>query len=356
MEIKKLKQYILDNKKIEYILTELGCHHIHYHTSTGSDNYYQCANVDGDNLTAIVVYENSSLYCINHTRNISDKEDTDLLDLVMFIKQLRLFDAIKYLCDILGLEYYEDEDDNIPESIKITQMLIELNSGTYIDDEKSALKPIDEKILSYYKPYCNEMFYEDNIDYETQKAFEIGYDAETNCITIPIRDEIGTLVGVKGRYFDKTLTSNKYIYLERCAKSKMLYGLFMSYSYIKRYGFVYVGESEKFCMQLWSMGVYNCVSTSGSKITKHQINKLASLGVKLIFCYDKDIEIDELEKIANKFPYGIEVFFMFDKDSILNEKESPSDNKEKWLQLQNNIYTIKDVKKLCSNTNCSMAV
>jgi DNA primase len=39
---------------------------------------------------------------------------------------------------------------------------------------------------------------------------------------------------------------------------------------------------------------------------------------------------------------GISVYAIIDRDNILDEKESPSDNPEKWAYLvKNNIYKIK---------------
>lgn len=64
--------------------------------------------------------------------------------------------------------------------------------------------------------------------------FEIGYDDVSNRITIPVRDEMGTLVGVKGRLFLKQeeMTEEeqrvKYIYLECCNRARLLYGLYLS--------------------------------------------------------------------------------------------------------------------------------
>lgn len=89
--------------------------------------------------------------------------------------------------------------------------------------------------MSYYQPFVNDLFYEDHITYTTQKDFEIGFDPETNRYTIPIRSEIGDLVGVKGRYFYREVPSNenKYVYLEPCSKSKILYGLYKTMPYIK---------------------------------------------------------------------------------------------------------------------------
>jgi DNA primase len=332
MDIKRLKQYIFANEKIEYILHQIGCKNIARH-----DNYYTCSNYDGDNTKAICQYFDSEyLNCINYTRDIRYNKQSDnqtsIIDLVCYNKQFNLFQCIKYLCDILGLDYYamENEDD-VPESLKMLQMLYDMKSGDYVE-ENTKLKPISENVLSYYKPYVNDMFANDNISYATQKYFEIGYDDETNHITIPIRDELGNLVGVKGRVFEYGDIENKYIYLEKCARSKILYGLDKSLKHIKEKGYCYIGESEKFCLQLFNMGYYNCVSTGGKKISRIQKNKLMSLGVDLIFCFDKDVTKEEIESITYDFE-GVNVYMMNDNKNILSEKESPSDNQESWKLL-----------------------
>ena len=143
--------------------------------------------------------------------------------------------------------------------------------------------------LSYYKPLVNDLFAEDHIDYNTQKIFEIGFDEESNRYTIPIRSELGDLVGVKGRYFERQVPSaqNKYIYLEPCARSKIIYGLNKTMGYIKSSGKVYVGESEKFTQQLWSYGDRNGGGTGGKELSQYQIDILVRLGADIIFCFDK---------------------------------------------------------------------
>jgi DNA primase len=338
MDIRRLKQYIYSNDKTEYILSQIGCKSIVKH-----DNYYTCSNFDGDNTKAICQYFDSEyLNCENHTRDIrynkNLKNPTSIIDLVCFNKQINLFQCIKYLCDILGIDYYESEnEDDIPESLKMLQMLYDMKTGEYVE-ENYKLKPISDKILTYYKHYVNDMFAKDNISYEIQKYFEIGYDDETNHITIPIRDELGNLVGVKGRIFEYGHVDNKYIYLEKCARSKILFGLDKSLKHIKEKGIVYIGESEKFVMQLWNMGYYNAVSTGGKKISRIQKNKLVSLGVDLAFCFDKDVLKDEIETLSQDFQ-GVNVFMMIDNENILNEKESPSDNYEKWIKLLDSSIT-----------------
>ena len=76
MDIISLKKYILDNNYIQLILESLNCHHIKH-----KNGFYQCANPDGDNVTAICVYENEYLYTINYTRNLPAKNrNSDLID------------------------------------------------------------------------------------------------------------------------------------------------------------------------------------------------------------------------------------------------------------------------------------
>lgn len=337
MDIKQLKIYICENNKIIDILQEIGCHSIKYHSS----GYWTCGNYDGDNKQAITIYNNESLNCINYTRDLDTP--SDLISLICYNQQCSFFEGLKFITNFLGISYYHDFEEDIPESLRITKLLYEMQQGN-LDIEDKPLKPISEKILTYYELYVNDLFYIDGIDYETQQIFEIGYDQETNRITIPIRDEIGNLVGIKGRLFKKILLENelKYMYLEPCGRSKVLYGLYKTYSYIKQKGIVYVGESEKFVLQLWSRGIYNSVGIGGKKISFQQIEKLTRLGVDLIFAYDKDVTKKEIEDIADRFIDGVNIYYLFDDKNILPEKASPSDKPECWKRLSNEcLYKIK---------------
>lgn len=341
MDIKELKTYIYNNRYVEQILESIGCHHIKYHTS---NRYWTCANADGDNNGAIVIYDNEYLLCTNYTRQmINGTRKTDIIDLVCYTKKLSFPDGLKFICEEIGISYYHDFEDDIPESFKVLKLIEEMGMGSTVNNDKP-LKPIDEHILSYYKPYVNDLFSNDGIDYDTQKIFEVGYDEESNRYTIPIRSELGDLVGVKGRYFERDVPagSMKYIYIEPCARSKILYGLNKTIDYIKSKGCVYVLESEKAVMQLWGYGYRNSVSTGGKELAQYQIDMLVRLGSTIIFCFDKDVTKDELENLANRFPDGVPLFYMYDEDNILNEHESPSDSSIKWqYMVKNNIYKLR---------------
>ena len=332
MDIEILKEHILENNFIPTILEELGCHHIRK-----KDGYFQCANPDGDNVTAVCVYENTNLTTINYTRDISNGKNihTDLISLVEFYKNETFPYAVKWICDVLDIDYYSNLDEDLPKSLQLTKMLVEMQSVDTDTETEKPLKPIPEKILSYFEPYVNDMFCEDGVGYDTQVEFEIGYDEFTNRITIPIRDDLGNLVGVKARYFYRQVPEDeqKFIYIEKCARSQILYGLYKTINFIKKAQRVFVVEAEKGVQQLYDKGYFEAVATGGSKISKNQIDKLTRLCVPIIFVFDKDITKEELDNIASRFIDGTEVYALIDTIGILNEKESPTDDISKFEQL-----------------------
>ena len=332
MDIEILKEHILENNFIPTILEELGCHHIRK-----KDGYFQCANPDGDNTTAVCVYENTNLTTINYTRDISNGKNihTDLISLVEFYKNESFPYAVKWICDVLDIDYYSNLDEDLPTSLQLTKMLVEMQSVDTDTETEKPLKPIPEKILSYFEPYVNDMFCEDGVGYDTQVEFEIGYDEFTNRITIPIRDDLGNLVGVKARYFYRQVPEDeqKFMYIEKCARSQILYGLYKTINFIKKAQRVFVVEAEKGVQQLYDKGYFEAVATGGSKISKSQIDKLTRLCVPIIFVFDKDITKEDLDDIASRFIDGTEVYALIDTIGILNEKESPTDDISKFEQL-----------------------
>lgn len=339
MNSKEIKDYVIDNDKIEYVLSELGCHNIRLH----GGKYFSCGFPDGDNSKAITVYTDT-LRVNAYTRDIVDAYgSSDIISLVCFIKQIYFTKALKWICEILGLDYYKEEVEDLPESLKITKLLVEMADELTSSEEVEYLKPVPETVLKTYYPYLSKLFKDDNVGYETQLEFEIMYDLASNRVVIPIRDELGTLVGVKGRTLDNNPDIDKYIYLEPCAKTKILYGLYKTLSYIKEAGFVIVVESEKSVMKLWGAGIKNVVAIGGHDLSKTQIEKITMLGImEVVLCYDQDVgrlengKLDKkvYKKEAQKFIEQLKVSAMVDLDgTILNTKESPADDMDKFTLL-----------------------
>ena len=336
MDIRDLKEEILNRDLLTDILSEIGCHHIQ-----DRGEYIQCGNKDGDNPRSIAVYKNEYISCINYTRQITKNGRTaDIFDLIAYVEDCSFAESIKFVCNVAGIDFYGERED-LPESLQILRMLKDMCINDE-DEDCGSVKPISEKILSYYLTCGNKMFEDDNISLEIQKEFEVGYDPQSNYITIPIRDSLGALVGIKGRYFGKPdELHSKYTYIERCNKGKIIYGYWQNKDYIKNNQYIYIVESEKAVQQLATMGMRSCVSTGGKTISKYQVEEIIRTGCTPIFAFDKDVDEEELESIASMFMDGITVYAIIDKENILDEKESPSDKPEKWNHLvKNNIYQI----------------
>ena len=339
MDLQALREYIVENDMVPHLLESMKCHHVKRHT-----DYFSCANPDGDNLASVNVYI-PSLSVVNYTRDLdSASKYHDIFTLVQFYNSCGFFEAVQFVCNCLGLSVYHDFDEDLPDSLIITREILKMVEEESQADVERPLRPIPEKILSYYIPCVNDIFKNDGISYNVQKTFEIGYDTYSNRITIPIRNYNGDLIGVKGRYFGNIPEGTdiqKYIYLEPCNKSQVLFGLDKTYNKIEAKHFAFVGESEKFVMQLWSYGDQNAVATGGKTISKQQIEMLSRICDRVILCLDKDVEVAELKKIADKFLGYTMVYTVVDEAGVLGKHESPSDDKEKWRILQKCLKRLK---------------
>lgn len=340
----ELKERIISDEKIVDILESLEMHHI----NPNNDKYITCGMPDGNRTKSTVVYKDN-LRVDAYTRNIIDSYgNSDIISLVSFVRETYFTESVKWICDVCGYDYYGKD---IKRS-KLAAWLRDMSKISKDDEEDEKLEPINENILTYFGRYVNDLFYEDGINYSTQQEFELGYDLMHHMVTIPIRDELNFLVGVKGRLYKEKIESweSKYFYLQSCAKSKILYGLNKTKPYIKEKNEVIVVESEKAVMQLWSMGIKNAVAISGHKLSKTQAQKLTYLNVPIVLAFDQGAEIGKDNEIDptyypnefNKFLENQEVYCIYDKSrKILNEKESPSDNPDKWVKLYDNKFKVR---------------
>ena len=343
MQIETLKEKILEENRVELILEDVGFGSISNH----NNSYISCSNIDGNNKNAIVLYLNENLTTINYTRNIlppGQSRSTDLIDLIMWAKNFNFIECIKYICSICGFNYYSYEEE-IPESLQILRLLNQMNKeSTSEEEDNTPLKPLNPKILSYYLPYQNKMWEDDGISLQTQKEFSVMYDPQSNRIILPLFDPLGTLVGIKGRLMKKELDpgEQKYLYMQNnFNKSKFLFGLNKTIDMITRQGYCPIFEGEKSTMIAYEHGV-GSVAVCGSKISKCQANMLTRLNVPLIICFDKDKTEEEVKKEAEVFMEQVPVSYMLDKDGLLEDKQSPADDWNKWLHLiNNNVYKIK---------------
>ena len=332
MDAQTIKEYIFSNNKIEIVLENLGMHHIQWHNR---NEYITCGMPDGDNPSSTVVYCDNSFFMVKaYTRDIVDPYGiSDIISLVSFINKTIFTQSINWLCELFGLDYYVESisDDPTLGYFKTFDLLMKPKASLEVQ-----LKPIPEETLKAYLPWDNTIFYEDHINWETQAEFELGLDVFSHRITIPIRDEMGRLVGVKGRRaWDVVDEWNpKYIYLHQCAKSRICYGLYKTLPYIREKNEIIVCESEKGVMQLWSYGYRNCVAVGGHSISQQQQDLIIQSGAAtIIIAFDKDVDEKTVRKEVENLSLYRRVEYILDFNNILEEKESPMDNPNKWIDL-----------------------
>jgi len=247
--------------------------------------------------------------------------------------------ALYYICEVCGYSYYSDYKP-VKEEVDPCLAFLDLIEPKSEHHDEVPLRKIDEQVLNMYLPIPNQWFLDEGISVDVQRLFEVGYSINDNCITIPIRDELGSLVGVKGRTTldHKALKTSKYWYLIPTPKSQILYGLDKTYDHIKDSGRVIVFEAEKSVQKAWSCGIKNSVSIGGHELSETQILKLERMGVEVVLAFDNNITSQEIKEEAAKFVVrdSVRCLFAHKNKGIMGEKDAPIDlGAEFFMKLMN---------------------
>lgn len=338
MTIQELKEYIYKEGKIEFILESIGCHSIKYHQNK---KYYSCANIpnqdgDGDNKTAINVYNDENLGCINYTRNIG--KPADLITLVGYNMNLSFVESVKYLHKLLGLKYQynsrqesKDKTDKI-DPLEIFKKVKRKRNKVNIND----IEIYDSSIIEEYEPVLHiDWVREDGITEFTRKKFNIGYSHKHKRIVIPVRywaGEEDDYIGIIGRTTVKSydlLDIPKYYPLKAYQKSLNLYGLQENWKTIQEKRYCCVYESEKVVLKRHSRLDGTGVAVGSHNLSDEQVKILIGINCDIVVCYDKDVSLQHIRSECSKF-YGIRnVYYIYDKYDLMGKKDSPGDMSNK---------------------------
>lgn len=322
--IQELKKQLLENpENICSLLEEFEFEHI-----TLKRNEIRFArNREGGQNIRIKLENNDYL-------NVTDYARSEHCDIVSYIIKEKHTDFRTVLTTIKRILHLSD--DWRPQNRRL------LFGGIYenIIHREDAPPPIyDESILDEYIKLPNERFQRDRISLETQMDFGIGYDPETDRITIPIRDQHGSLMGVKGRrnYETDNKEDPKYLYLVPCQMSKTLFGYSNNYS--DMYGkTVMIFESEKSVLQCASYGYHNAVALGNNSLSEYQAKMILSLNPKrVIFMLDNNLPLEntkrDMETLRNAAVMRDLQISYFDWTECLDlpDKSSPSDEGKEIL-------------------------
>lgn len=329
MTISELKEYIYQQQKIEYILENIGCHNIAYHPNK---EFYSCGNHNGDNKGAINVRNNEYLGVINWTRMNEFGDNSDIITLVQYNKNMSFVDAIKYIHKILDLPFkFETKKEAKKKFDPLNVFKRVLKCKRVIDVED--IKALEDELLNDFVPMLHIDWYREGIMPWTRDKFKLAYSYKRKRIVIPIYHWLTKeLVGFNMR----TTVPNyeefdipKYWITPTYQKSNNLYGLAENYDSIVSKKIVTVFESEKSTLKRDSLTDDTCVSLQGKTMSDEQARILIGLNAEIVIALDKDVDIGEVRFMCEKFYHIRPVSYIYDKWDLLGEKDSPADKGDK---------------------------
>lgn len=326
--LKEIKSELLGQpEKLKEVLEYYNFHNVIIHQSYISFG----RSADSSKKSIVIRLDNNSyLYVKDYARNIQK-------DLFTYISEQRLVefaDILSTVKSILNItDYYDFFSDR------------GIFGGFYERIRKRNLNKVntyDDSLLEKYKQYANTRFLKDNISIDAQHFFGIRYDVESQGIVIPIRNQLGQLMGVKVRCnYDVEDGELKYYYLVPCLMSQTLYGYSQNYNYLVG-NTVYILESEKSVMQCYSYGIRNCVALGSGSISNKQVQMLFELNPKkIIFLHDTGFKQEYFDRniamIKNYSRFSeVEIGYWDYVGKDYEDKVSPSDlGKVKFEQIIN---------------------
>ncbi len=333
--VQQIKNILFNDKdKIITVLEKLNCHKINPYYQ----NQIRCALPDGETGTSVQIILTDFLPAYVYSRSGYDNyEIKDIISLVQFLLKSNFATAIKWLCEILEIEYDDTQVimRNQSETIKLLKEYVR-------QDVKPPLNnPMSENFLNKYPLHIVKEWVNEGIEEEIQRKYGRRIDKKRHRWLIPIREKDNRLITVKGRSYlpnTKELDIPKYLYYKENKEDKycnnILFGLNHNYENIKKLKEVIVVEGEKTVMKADSMGFDNVVAISGHDINRNIKKEILKLQVDVVLALDKDVTMSEIMKESRKLSMFANVYYVFDKDNLLSDKDSPFDKGFPiWLQL-----------------------
>lgn len=317
-----------DTELIIKVLEYCEFHHIRYRERNSS---IRCAFDEDSNPEGVLINTDNlrSFY-------YKDRIDGDIFTLIQHKMGFKKFgETYKFICSVLGFSSSGD-------FVKRRLFGGHFSKMRSFDDREEYIYP-EDYLSKYYTRVFNERFLRDGISLYAQFRYELHFDELEQRIIVPYMTENG-LVGTTGRYngeIDPDSTLPKWRIVDMFRKEDYLYGLYYNYSEIVKRNLVFVGESEKFPMQLTSMGFDYGVSTGTKKISSTQAAQLRHLAGAVILAYDEDVTEEELIEECQKIKQGllskVRVGYIYDRENKIlpkGSKAAPSDfGKEGFLYL-----------------------
>ncbi len=283
----------------------------------------------GSNYRALSPFTNekSPSFYVSPSKEIfkcfSSGKGGDAITFVMEVEGINYIEALKYLAGKYGIEVQEEEqtDEQIQAQNERDSLFIVLNfANEYFKKQLFESEEGRSIGLSYFK--------ERGFTEQTIKTFELGYSVdqwdgllkeakskghseailekaglilkqENNKIydrfrgrvMFPIQNVAGKVIAYGARILTNDKKQPKYINSPETDvyhKSNVLYGLFQARQAIRNADLCYLVEGYTDVISMHQAGVHNVVSSSGTSLTKEQIQLISRYTKNITVLYDGD--------------------------------------------------------------------
>lgn len=281
-------------------------------------------------------------------------------DLISTILGLEFSDSYKYLASFLGVRTKQRRKIGFKKIDKNEDLkFLKVNKN-----KNYRLKPKEviysDNVLKVFDNAITEDWLEEGITYNTAEKYELGFYINQNCMTIPVRNIKGELIGIRKRnYFtDELEKGRKYVpiaiqgILYKFPTANSLYGIYQNQNDIRKYKRAILFESEKSVLKMEAMYNYNIsLGIYGMNLSPFQADMIKSLEVEeVIIALDCQYEQDKIEdlgtkeyseftlylkkvsKIVKRFEKTSNVSILMDFDNMLEYKDSPIDKGRKIFE------------------------
>ena len=327
----EIKEKLLEQP--ESIINILEAFHCHKARINGRE--IRCARDDNSNPTAVVIRLTN-----NENLLVKDYELNIVLDLINYLIKIKNA-TFKDVMNAIKQELHLDSIYNYKKKVGLFGGIynnISRNSGDI------SVTTYPEKILKHYGSTPNLLWLQDGISLSTQRKWGIGFDVQSQRITMPIRTSTGEIMAIKGRLNGEPEEFEpKYLYIVNGPMSQTLFGYSENYSSLYE-GDILIVESEKSVLKLDSWGYNNVVALGSNSLSTTQAKLLMSLNPKSVtFLLDKSLPLENTKRNAELLKTfctmkQLEIKYWNWEDNLtLDDKAAPCDDtKEEFQYIINN--------------------
>lgn len=276
-------------------------------------NSYLSLSKRGKNYTALCPFhaeDTPSFYIFPETQTFHCFGCGAHGDVITFLEkyeQISFLDALKKIATYAGIELDINQKEEPVEitfneevSKLYTSNLLNLSSNhkvwQYLKKREINRELVEEFELGFATGQEIQKVIEDNLfdkDIAKNTGLLINGDKEFfyNRLIIPIRNNVGELVGFAGRQIEEETNAPKYLNTPEnkfFKKSKILYRYYKNKKFIKENDFVILVEGYFDVISMYKLGFKNVVGILGSAFTKDHALELLKATNKVVTMYDMD--------------------------------------------------------------------